>query len=86
MSTDKSFISPEDIDLVPHKKDASNFISLTKEQKLNVLESLLIERVANSEYSEDILQAITLLKEQPTGDNLSTHRKVSHHLLFAMSG
>jgi hypothetical protein len=75
-SIDKPFISPEEMALLPDRKEASNFITLTPKQRLNILESLLLERVANGENCDDILNAIAMLQiptQQP-----STNRNIAH--------
>lgn len=69
---DKLLISPEETALLPHRKEAASFIALTQKQKLNVLEALLLERVANNEDAEEIMQAIAMLRTP------STNRNVAH--------
>ena len=74
---DKPFISPEEMALLPHRKEASNFITLTQKQRLNVLEALLVERVANDENCDDVLNAIALLQPPPIKQP-SANRNVAH--------
>jgi hypothetical protein len=76
-TTDKPFIAPEEIALAHRQKEATNFIALTPAQKLNVLEALLVERVANNEYAEDAMQAIALL-QPPAIKQPSTNRNIAH--------
>lgn len=75
-TTDKSFITPEEMSLIPNRKEASNFIALTQKQRLNVLEALLLERVANDQNCDDVLNAIAML-QQPT-KQASTSRNIAH--------
>ncbi|MGI2907656.1 hypothetical protein [Tolypothrix sp. VBCCA 56010] len=70
------FIAPEEMALLPHNKEASNFIALSQKQRLNVLEALLLERVANDQNCDDVLNAIDMLK--PSSKQASTNRNISH--------
>lgn len=74
---DKPFISPEEMALLPHRKEASNFITLTQKQRLNVLEALLVERVANDENCDDVMAAIAMLQPS-TIKQPSTNRNIAH--------
>jgi hypothetical protein len=75
--TNNSLIASEEIALIPHRKEAVSFIALTQKQRLNILESLLLEKVANGEDAEEIMQAIAML-HPPSTELTSTNRNVHH--------
>lgn len=74
---DNSLIASEEIALIPHRKEAASFIALTQKQRLNILESLLLERLANGEDAEEIMQAIAML-QPPSTKPTSTTRNIHH--------